>query len=122
MQYQEYVITSYSIHYTKLYDSKNESLVIDDKNMSLMFGKMMFEEFFVSKIPRVFYQNKPKDFGQFYLAEKYYPDRFDMDTGSPSFGKAIRITSYNVCYTKLLRCYSKPNIQTLFVQFIMDDD
>jgi len=74
--------------------SKNESLVIDDKNMSLMFGKMMFEEFFVSKIPRVFYQNKPKDFGQFYLAEKYYPDRFDMDTGSPSFGKAMYFVDF----------------------------
>ncbi|WP_338649372.1 hypothetical protein [Pseudomonas sp. ML2-2023-3] len=77
------------IDYASLYSdyNKNEALVLDD-NFDIEFGRIFFEDYVVSKIPRTLYPEKPKDFGQFSLAKKYYPDWFYGDTGSPSFGKA----------------------------------
>ena len=67
------VITSYSIHYTKLYDLFPEKLSTNPQKM----------------------WSKVEESGYFFLAS-VFTQQFEQ------YG-TIRITSYNVCYTKLLR-------------------
>ena len=78
------VITSYSIHYTKLYD-------IPSILIQLVFGKasIMFTH------------------GQTVVPERLISEGF-------KFKYDNRITSYNVCYTKLLRrqCFGLRHYQT----------
>ena len=75
------VITSYSIHYTKLYDdSKPEELdTVDRQLMQLRIEKEALK--------------LEKD-----RASKDRLEQLEIEIGT-------RITSYNVCYTKLLRAY-----------------
>lgn len=65
--------------------NRNAQVVIDD-NRPLEFGKIIFEDYVISKVPRFLYPDKPKDFGSFSLAAEYFPQWFMEDTGSPSFG------------------------------------
>lgn len=66
--------------------NKNAELALDS-DQDLTYGQIYFENYFISKVPRFMYPDKPKDFGEFRLAKKYYPDWFERDTGAPSFGK-----------------------------------
>lgn len=83
-------ISSYSDY------TRNAMLVIDDTNLSPQYGKLTFEENIFSRIPRVLYPNKPKNFGTFWLAENYYPEWYDLDTGSPAFGIGVQYADFNV--------------------------
>lgn len=74
--------------------NKNQAMVLDDLEEPL-YGKMIFDDFVVSKIPRIFYPEKPKDFGEFLLAKKYYPSWFYEDTGSPRFGYSMYFIDFN---------------------------
>ena len=85
------VITSYSIHYTKLYDS------ILRQNLAQLLDE--------SKGPLVPFRNDPI---RIILRPTQFYANFLMEANHPNYTKdAIerenRITSYNVCYTKLLR-------------------
>ena len=71
------VITSYSIHYTKLYDFVFRSGI----NESDVVGSGQFP---------------------FYVVSAYADKRFNQKSAL-QLGADVRITSYNVCYTKLLR-------------------
>ena len=74
-RYANLVITSYSIHYTKLYDA----------GMVYEMLPSMFASFQVARSCRM-------------------PDASEMFiVNSTTDGIVYRITSYNVCYTKLLR-------------------
>lgn len=67
-------------------DYTRNSIKIIDEADSANLGKLTLSDFFYSKLPRIFFPNKPKDFGSFYLAKKHFPDRFYADTGTPDFG------------------------------------
>ena len=74
------VITSYSIHYTKLYeDLFSEIAGIEATHLRLGLKVLLM----AAALP-----------AGFYLVERLFLKRFRRGT---------RITSYNVCYTKLLR-------------------
>ena len=81
------VITSYSIHYTKLYD------VLWEKR-TLAFEHLDGEDDVVTG-----------DRGSI-VPDRVLPEREVVDRAflvhTPGFGQVCRITSYNVCYTKLL--------------------
>ena len=74
---QAHVITSYSIHYTKLYD---KHYTAD------LYIKSNFE---FQNIPKIIKQQEMDDGRKF---KDYFKENV-----------TYRITSYNVCYTKLLR-------------------
>ena len=61
-------------------------MLIDDQEAEPTYGRLTLETAFYSRIPRVLYPAKPKDWGTFYLAKRYYPNWFEKETGSPSFG------------------------------------
>ena len=84
--FDETVITSYSIHYTKLYDFSSINHPFDKIKV---FHTDRGSEF----------KNKAIDD----LLETFSVDRSLSRKGLPYDNAVARITSYNVCYTKLLR-------------------
>ena len=85
-----YVITSYSIHYTKLYDPKYKGKVVN-----LEVAKYVSDtDFVVEIIERHVEKSKLNIKGAPIVVAGGY------GMGSK---ENFRITSYNVCYTKLLR-------------------
>ena len=76
------VITSYSIHYTKLYDKEIPLLVIMGVSMQFITIALLEVLYKTNKLNNAF--------------EKHEELMKGFDGGN-------RITSYNVCYTKLLR-------------------
>jgi oligosaccharide repeat unit polymerase len=72
-------ISSYSDY------TRNGNKVIDS-DFPLQYGRLVVEQNLYSRLPRVIYPEKPKDFGYFLLAKTFYPEWFENDTGSPAFG------------------------------------
>lgn len=65
--------------------TRNANMVIDS-DFPTQYGKLLIESNLYSRLPRVVYPDKPKDFGYFVLAKTFYPEWFENDSGSPSFG------------------------------------
>jgi oligosaccharide repeat unit polymerase len=74
-------IASYASEYTR-----NASLVIDDSNMEPQLGRLTLENSAYAFIPRKLFPEKRKDFGTLWLANKYYPVRYQDESGAPAFG------------------------------------
>ena len=83
------VITSYSIHYTKLYDGSCPLGAEDRVALDLCAG-----------LPTLVVRNK-SDLGLVPFDLEF--SAFSSLEVSTHSGEGLRITSYNVCYTKLLR-------------------
>ena len=85
------VITSYSIHYTKLYEVEANLL----------------NPLVAAKTASVTAEISIVSFLQYFLQSIKYAERMTIPAKEiriPSFSPSVsRITSYNVCYTKLLR-------------------
>lgn len=73
--------------------TRNAMLVID-ANLPAQYGRLTFESNVVSLIPRALAPSKPKDFGPFFLAEEFFPDWVDSDTGSPAFGVGLQYADF----------------------------
>jgi hypothetical protein len=76
--------------------TRNAMLVIDDPKGQLYWGRLTMEDEVYSRIPRIIMPNKPKDFGGFKLASIYYPEWFQGDAGSPSFGMGEQYADFGV--------------------------
>lgn len=50
------------------------------------YGQLTLEENVYNKIPRIIYEDKPRAFGGFRLAQAVYPDWFSKNIGDASFG------------------------------------
>ena len=118
------VITSYSIHYTKLYELPvlpyaQDALepVISQKTIEFHYGK--HHQAYVNNLNNLIegteFENadletiiKKSEGGIFNNAAQvwnhtFYFTSFSPNGGGEPVGALARITSYNVCYTKLLR-------------------
>ena len=93
------VITSYSIHYTKLYDNTKPIWNrYDDKNDVMMGGQV--NGMWHTPTGTTWDWAGPDAVGEYlarWVAGAHRP------IGDNNKANGIRITSYNVCYTKLLR-------------------
>lgn len=86
--------------------TRNAMLVMDDGTLPLQDGRLTLEEAAYSLVPRALFPNKPKDFGALWLAERYFPTRFEGDAGAPAFGIGVgyadfglfSIVYYAVCW------------------------
>jgi hypothetical protein len=74
-------IASYASEYTA-----NATLVIDDNNLEPQLGRLTLENSIYAFIPREIFPAKRKDFGSLWLANKYYPSRYQDENGAPAFG------------------------------------
>ena len=73
--------------------TRNAMMVIDDDRPAL-YGRLTFEDMLWARVPRQLVPSKPKDFGTFYLAKLYYPEWFESDTGSPTFGIGVTYADF----------------------------
>lgn len=67
-------------------DYTRNAILLFNSDLSMQWGKLFFESEFYSRVPRALYPEKPMDFGYFYLAKHFFPDRFYLNQGAPSFG------------------------------------
>jgi len=65
--------------------NRNAMMLIED-DPELHYGQLTLETALYSRVPRVLYPAKPRDWGTFALAKKYYPVWYEKASGSPSFG------------------------------------
>jgi oligosaccharide repeat unit polymerase len=68
--------------------TRNAMLVVDSQ-YPRQYGRLTIESNTLAIIPRQLMPGKPKNFGEFALAEEFYPEWFDKDTGSPAFGVGV---------------------------------
>jgi hypothetical protein len=74
--------------------NRNGSLVIGGDDFGSYGGQLTFEMQWIPKVPRALWPNKPKSFGEFRLAERYFPQWFLLDQGAPSFGIGIYFADF----------------------------
>ena len=109
------VITSYSIHYTKLYDSLLAQSTLNKKEITMELAKDMIDklvkstrrEISIDYIQKVVcnYFSMPVDLlgSKTRKREIVQARQIAMYFAKNMTKASLRITSYNVCYTKLLR-------------------
>jgi hypothetical protein len=73
--------------------TRNAMLVIDS-HYPLQYGRLTIEANILAVVPRQLMPDKPKTFGPFALAEEFYPEWFDSDTGSPAFGVGLQYADF----------------------------
>ena len=73
--------------------TRNAMLTIDS-HLAPQYGRLTMEANIYGRVPRVLMPNKPKNFGPFHLAEEFYPEWFDADTGSPDFGIGVQYADF----------------------------
>ena len=98
------VITSYSIHYTKLYDTDD----VGDEKYNLRLSLQRANSVVNHLVDKGISKSRltAKGFGESTpIAPNRLPNGDDNPEGRRRAGRRCRrhITSYNVCYTKLLR-------------------
>jgi hypothetical protein len=84
-------IARYSSEYTR-----NAVLVIDDGTLDPQLGRLAFEDSFYAVIPRQLFPEKRKDFGFLWLANRYYPSRFQEERGAPAFGLGLEYADFGI--------------------------
>jgi hypothetical protein len=84
-------IAGYSSEYTR-----NAMAVIDDNDLDRQYGRLTAENTFYAFIPRQLFPQKRKDFGSLWLANKYYPDRFQDERGAPAFGLGVLYADFGI--------------------------
>lgn len=67
-------------------DYSRNGIMVIDSDIPLEFGKMTLDQAVYSRLPRFLYPDKPKDYGVFALAKRFYPEQFENDTGAAAFG------------------------------------
>jgi hypothetical protein len=73
--------------------TRNAMLVIDS-HFPQQYGRLTVESNTLAVVPRQLMPGKPKNFGSFALAEEFYPEWFDGDTGSPAFGVGVQYADF----------------------------
>jgi hypothetical protein len=85
--------------------TRNAMLVIDS-HVPLQYGRLTMGANIYGRVPRVLMPSKPKNFGTFYLAERFYPAWFDADTGSPDFGIGVQYADFGMAAVVYLTLFS----------------
>jgi hypothetical protein len=73
--------------------TRNAMLVIDS-HFPIQYGRLTIESNTLAVVPRQLMPGKPKNFGSLALAEEFYPEWFDADTGSPAFGVGVQYADF----------------------------
>jgi hypothetical protein len=76
--------------------TRNAAMVVDDPTLSPQMGRLTAESRLYVMVPRAVFPDKPKDYGAFWLAKRYYPERFDLDVGAPDFGLGFLYADFGV--------------------------
>ena len=98
-------------------DSTRNAMLVIDSRLPTQYGRLTMEANVYGMIPRVLMPGKPKNFGVFYLAEEFYPEWFDADTGSPDFGIGVQYADFGALAIIYLALFSmlKGGLARIFV-------
>lgn len=77
-------------------DYTRNAIMVIDSDLEARFGELTLENTIYARVPRSIYPDKPKDFGTFYLAKKFFPAWFRADTGAPAFGIGTQYADFGV--------------------------
>jgi hypothetical protein len=75
-------------------DYTSNGLMVMADNRPALFGRIFFEDNVFSRVPRLIYPEKPKDFGSFFLSQSYFPEAFELDQGVPALGVGLQFADY----------------------------
>lgn len=81
--------------------TRNGMLVIDS-GMGPFYGRLTLENQVYARIPRALDPDKPHDFGDFYLAEHFFPDIYVLGSGAPAFGNGAWFADFGTMALPLL--------------------
>ncbi len=76
--------------------TRNAAMVIDDTTLDPQLGRLAVESKFYVIVPRALFPAKPKDYGAFWLAKRYFPERFELDVGAPDFGLGLLYADFGM--------------------------
>jgi hypothetical protein len=76
--------------------TRNAMIVMDDQDLQPQYGRLTAEASFYSLVPRFLFPDKPADFGALWLARRYFPERFESNTGAPAFGVGTFYADFGV--------------------------
>jgi hypothetical protein len=62
------------------------SMIVIDSNLGPLYGQLTLEQQIYSRLPRLLDPGKPSDYGEFYLAKRFFPAAYERGTGAPAFG------------------------------------
>jgi hypothetical protein len=79
---------------SKYSDYTRNAMLVIDSHYPPQYGRLTIEANTLSVVPRQLMPGKPKNFGPFALAEDFYPEWFDSDTGSPAFGVGLQYADF----------------------------
>jgi hypothetical protein len=77
-------------------DYTTNGMMVIDSGIGPFYGRLTLENEVYPRIPRALDPGKPKDFGDLYLAEHFYPDRFVMEAGAPAFANGTWYADFGV--------------------------
>lgn len=78
-----------------LYSDYNRNCMkVIDTFPDILYGKLTFEDYVYSRIPRQIFTDKPKDYGARYLTLYYYPEWFYSEAGDPIFGYGMQYADF----------------------------
>ena len=75
--------------------TRNGMSVIDS-GIGPLFGKLTLESQLYPRIPRALDPGKPHDYGDFYLAKRFFPDAYSRQGGAPAFGDGLWFADFRV--------------------------
>jgi hypothetical protein len=75
--------------------TRNAMLVIDS-GIGPLYGKLNLEDQIYPRIPRIIDPNKPRDYGDFYLAKRFFPTEFAENVGAPAFGDGLWFADFHI--------------------------
>ncbi len=70
-------------------DYARNAVMLVDSLKDFHYGGVFLEDNLYTRLPRLLFESKPKDFGAFGLAKQFFPDSFYLDQGVPSFGLGV---------------------------------
>jgi hypothetical protein len=79
---------------SKYSDYTRNAMLVIDSHYPLQFGRLTIESNTLGVVPRQLMPGKPKNFGTFALAEEFYPELFDEETGAPAFGVGVQYADF----------------------------
>jgi hypothetical protein len=79
---------------SKYSDYTRNAMLVIDSHYPQQYGRLTIESNTLGIVPRQLMPGKPKNFGSFALAEEFYPEWFDSDTGSPAFGVGLQYADF----------------------------
>lgn len=77
-------------------DYTRNGMKVIDSRMGPFYGKLTLQNQIYTRIPRAIDPEKPRDFGDFYLAKHFFPDIYVLHAGAPAFGNGAWFADFGI--------------------------